>query len=63
MSETPGFYCAPDRIRTCDLWYRKPTLYPLSYGGITGKTPRSFDTNSTDNGVFTARRNYLSTPP
>ena len=27
-----------DRIRTCDLWYRKPTLYPLSYGGITGET-------------------------
>lgn len=24
---------APDRNRTCDLWYRKPTLYPLSYGG------------------------------
>ena len=19
---------APDRIRTCGLWYRKPTLYP-----------------------------------
>jgi hypothetical protein len=25
---------APDRNRTCDLWYRKPTLYPLSYGGV-----------------------------
>lgn len=24
----------PDRIRTCDLWYRKPVLYPLSYGDI-----------------------------
>jgi hypothetical protein len=24
---------APERIRTSDLWYRKPTLYPLSYGG------------------------------
>ena len=22
----------PGRIRTCDLWFRKPTLYPLSYG-------------------------------
>ena len=19
---------APDRIRTCDLWFRRPTLYP-----------------------------------
>ena len=24
---------APDRSRTCDLRYRKPALYPLSYGG------------------------------
>ena len=24
---------APGRIRTCDLRYRKPALYPLSYGG------------------------------
>lgn len=23
----------PDRIRTCDLRFRKPPLYPLSYGG------------------------------
>lgn len=27
-------YCAPDTNRTCDLWYRKPMLYPLSYGGV-----------------------------
>ena len=25
--------CAPGRIRTCGLRYRKPALYPLSYGG------------------------------
>ena len=25
---------APDWNRTSDLWYRKPTLYPLSYGGV-----------------------------
>ena len=24
--------CAPGRIRTCDARFRKPTLYPLSYG-------------------------------
>ena len=23
----------PDRDRTCDLRFRKPSLYPLSYGG------------------------------
>jgi hypothetical protein len=22
----------PGRNRTCDTWYRKPVLYPLSYG-------------------------------
>ena len=31
--ETPIFRCAPDTNRTCDLRYRKPTLYPLSYEG------------------------------
>lgn len=25
--------CAPETIRTSDRWYRKPVLYPLSYGG------------------------------
>ena len=25
---------APGRIRTCDARFRKPTLYPLSYGGL-----------------------------
>ena len=25
---------ASGRIRTCDTWYRKPVLYPLSYGGV-----------------------------
>jgi hypothetical protein len=26
--------CASGRIRTCGTWYRKPVLYPLSYGGL-----------------------------
>lgn len=26
---------ALERIRTSDLWYRKPMLYPLSYEGGT----------------------------
>jgi hypothetical protein len=25
---------APSRIRTCDTRFRKPLLYPLSYGGL-----------------------------
>ena len=29
---------APDRIRTCDLRLRRPTLYPLSYR----RQPRSY---------------------
>jgi hypothetical protein len=28
---------APGRIRTCDARFRKPTLYPLSYGGGAGR--------------------------
>ena len=27
----------PNRIRTCDLRFRKPLLYPLSYRGIWGR--------------------------
>ncbi len=27
---------APGRTRTCDLRFRKPLLYPLSYGGGDG---------------------------
>ena len=34
--------CAPGRIRTCGTWYRKPVLYPLSYGGMRrGDVPRA----------------------
>ena len=29
---------ATDRIRTCDAGFRKPSLYPLSYGGGPKKT-------------------------
>ena len=28
-----GLVGAPGRTRTCDARFRKPTLYPLSYGG------------------------------
>ena len=28
---------ASGRIRTCGTWYRKPVLYPLSYGGMRAK--------------------------
>ena len=34
LQETFEFsLCAPGRIRTCDTRFRKPVLYPLSYGG------------------------------
>lgn len=28
-------FCAPDRTRTCNLRIRSPSLYPLSYGGMS----------------------------
>lgn len=40
--------CAPDRSRTYDLRYRKPVLYPLSYGGEPSPSPVVGD----DNGVI-----------
>ena len=30
----------PGRIRTCGLWVRNPTLYPLSYRRMRGFYPR-----------------------
>ena len=33
-------HSAPGRIRTCDARFRKPTLYPLSYGGLDGNSDR-----------------------
>ncbi len=35
---------APGRIRTCGPWYRKPVLYPLSYGG-TCEVPHEINTS------------------
>ncbi|MFM2093242.1 MAG: hypothetical protein RIS70_366, partial [Planctomycetota bacterium] len=29
----------PGRIRTCDPRFRKPVLYPLSYGGVAVSLP------------------------
>ena len=36
-----GSYGAPARTRTWDARFRKPTLYPLSYGGV-GATLSNF---------------------
>ncbi len=33
-------HCGPGRIRTCDARFRKPTLYPLSYGAAKTGTYR-----------------------
>src|SRR5215211_2411460 len=31
---------APDRIRTCDLWFRRPALYPTELRArVRGRTP------------------------
>ena len=35
------FGCGPGRIRTCDARFRKPTLYPLSYGAAKTGTYRA----------------------
>ena len=32
---------APDRIRTCDLWLRRPTLYPTELRALEWSTPGS----------------------
>ena len=48
------FFCsidgAPDTTRTCNTWFRRPMLYPLSYRGkiivlveVTGVEPASED--------------------
>ena len=37
LSQTDSVPGASGRIRTCGTWYRKPVLYPLSYGGRTGR--------------------------
>ena len=34
-----GFRSAPGRTRTCDARFRKPTLYPLSYGSSASSLP------------------------
>ena len=36
MVKMDGEIGAPGRDRTCDLRFRKPLLYPLSYGGGDG---------------------------
>ena len=32
--KTAKVFRGPGRIRTCDARFRKPTLYPLSYGAM-----------------------------
>ncbi len=34
-SKIASFFGTPEMIRTSDARFRKPTLYPLSYGGIS----------------------------
>lgn len=32
----------PSKIRTCDTWFRKPLLYPLSYGAKPFKALQAY---------------------
>src|SRR5215217_1577327 len=43
VSYVPRPHGAPSRIRTCDTRFRKPLLYPLSYGGWLGLLPFVLD--------------------
>ena len=45
-------FSAPGRIRTCDARFRKPMLYPLSYGS---GTPRSTDVDCGTQSIRTCR--------
>jgi hypothetical protein len=58
MSETPSSTgtgmatgetsSAPDRIRTCDLWFRRPALYPTELRALTrGSAPDDDDCTKT----------------
>ncbi|MEY4228838.1 MAG: hypothetical protein RLZ84_1430 [Actinomycetota bacterium] len=44
MVKMDGEIGAPGRDRTCDLRFRKPLLYPLSYGGGDGARGAEFTT-------------------
>ena len=41
-----SFFGGPDRIRTCDTWFRKPLLYPLSYGASQPLQTSGYHTKS-----------------
>lgn len=45
-----SYFGTPGTIRTCDTWFRRPVLYPLSYGCVTSREgltpPPRFEMNS-----------------
>jgi hypothetical protein len=47
---------APDRIRTCDLRFRKPLLYPAELPGPCAKSGRDFSLAAAIGGVNGERR-------
>jgi uncharacterized membrane protein YczE len=53
------FSSAPGRDRTCDARFRKPTLYPLSYGSWPGQTS---DDVGHRTGDLVARTDHLASP-
>ena len=50
------FYGTPGTIRTCDLWLRKPTLYPAELRVLVNETkPRGFFSSRRAKNVIFAR--------
>ncbi len=55
---------APGRIRTCDTRFRKPLLYPLSYGGgSAGKVAGNVGSQNRHDRVLLAAPTHASTGP
>ena len=52
-----GDFGAPDRIRTCDLWLRRPTLYPTELRALEQCMPGSRRADS--GGIASERRSAL----
>ena len=52
----------PDRDRTCDLRFRKPSLYPLSYGGALLEVSVSHPTGEASETPVPDESRYAAAP-
>ncbi len=48
----------PETIRTSDTWFRKPLLYPLSYGASGLQISGSTSTGANHDGLVTRIRGF-----